>query len=522
MFNLISKFIRLNFFNLDLLKFIEQKDKLIKVDSNLDNSKPDSIRPNKFKLIKSDKSEEFSSRQKWLLKNRVSNLIECLKAENIFLEPEQALKIFCAADPNSNSSCTQWLIETYCRKGFVWKDICTGKESKVYNQIKLFNDYKSYGNCSEKNIYNYDNLLKLSQTIRSLVRKEKRFVRNQTWLAKKRLKLEKKQKTYMHTCVLVDQPKLKVIVPMNDQSAQWWGQGTRWCTSACENNWFDNYHKQAPLLISLFRDHMGKHRKLQLWINQHYLQWTDENDQSVKQTFVNANWITLKPVIMYILKNHGLFLKDIPDKFKTDEIAKIACEHTPQALAWVPYRLKTKELCLKAAQQNGLCLQNIPLTIFTKKIFFFDRLELNHLFKQAVIQNGLALQFVPKFFITDELCKQAVEKDGRALEFVPKKFKDINLCTIACQQNNNALNYVPKNIRNSKNFDFYRLVINHLIYLPKELRSQEIYKISNSKNKQSLNLNLFDKTEKNISYYRQEWKIKDIQKNFDNILIECN
>lgn len=42
---------------------------------------------------------------------------------------------------------------------------------------------------------------------------------------------------------------VRAIIPNNQAAACYYGQGTKWCTSARKNNMFDSYNEQAPLLI---------------------------------------------------------------------------------------------------------------------------------------------------------------------------------------------------------------------------------------------------------------------------------
>jgi len=49
-----------------------------------------------------------------------------------------------------------------------------------------------------------------------------------------------------------DFPDARVIVPLDEEAACYYGQGTRWCTAATEgNNYFQHYNRQGPLYIIL-------------------------------------------------------------------------------------------------------------------------------------------------------------------------------------------------------------------------------------------------------------------------------
>jgi hypothetical protein len=50
--------------------------------------------------------------------------------------------------------------------------------------------------------------------------------------------------------------------------------------------------------------------------------------------------------------------------------------------------------------------------------------EAREICEKAAKQNGYALEFVPCELRTQELCEKAVEQDGCALQFVPDELRD--------------------------------------------------------------------------------------------------
>ena len=71
-------------------------------------------------------------------------------------------------------------------------------------------------------------------------------------------------------------------IPRTELAAKWWGRGTRWCTAADQNNYFQSYDSKAPLLVMLWPDG----RKVQLQITPTHIQLMDEKDQSVEKDFI--------------------------------------------------------------------------------------------------------------------------------------------------------------------------------------------------------------------------------------------
>lgn len=64
---------------------------------------------------------------------------------------------------------------------------------------------------------------------------------------------------------LIDTPNFKVIVPKTEEASCLYGKGTKWCTSAAQNNKFDSYNSSGPLYI-IFANFGGKQRKFQLHV----------------------------------------------------------------------------------------------------------------------------------------------------------------------------------------------------------------------------------------------------------------
>ncbi len=50
----------------------------------------------------------------------------------------------------------------------------------------------------------------------------------------------------------------KIVIPKTKEAAIYFGRGTRWCTSADDDNYFSEYNKTGPLYIILFKNHPNK------------------------------------------------------------------------------------------------------------------------------------------------------------------------------------------------------------------------------------------------------------------------
>lgn len=72
---------------------------------------------------------------------------------------------------------------------------------------------------------------------------------------------------------------IRVIVPKDEASACYYGQGTRWCTAAKNNNMFKQYHKSGDMYIVIPKNPKHTGEKYQLHL--HTKQFMDEEDRPI-------------------------------------------------------------------------------------------------------------------------------------------------------------------------------------------------------------------------------------------------
>lgn len=438
----------------------------------------------------------FSARLKWLWNNRLENLINNLQIqEKITIKPLDVFQTFVAADPSENKSAVQWLIHVYSNQGFRWEDIKGGNISKVSETLKLFATYCNRLENVNKNIYTYKTLASLYAIVQPYVLAEQASIDKIIDPVGRELKRFQKKQALDQTYTLYDNNCVKMVIPLSQQAAQWWGQGTQWCTAAENNNMFDDYNKQAPLMILLFKDNLHNYRKLQLWINQYNFQWMDETDGQVSEEFIKQNWSKLEVAVAYcvmiknyliniptlfsneslcnlIVEKNGLNLQYVVESSRTKELSQIACEQTGLALQFVPEIFRKRKLCMIAIKQTGLALKHVP-----------ENLQTNDLFRLAVQQNGLALNFIPEHLRTEELCWTACKQTSNALQYVPYRFRSLNLCELSIKQNtirqknvhNIAFAWVPNKYKTKK---LCQLAVEYnglaLEYVPDKLKTPEL------------------------------------------------
>ena len=92
------------------------------------------------------------------------------------------------------------------------------------------------------------------------------------------------------------------------------------------------------------------------------------------------------------------WIREIPRRLKTHEMCEEAVWIEPRSLAFVPDRLKTEGLCIKAVRKNAYTLDCVNLK--TQKIC-----------NEAIHEKPATFFLVPDRFRKQELCEIAVEVD---------------------------------------------------------------------------------------------------------------
>ena len=382
----------------------------------------------------------------------------------------------------------RFLIEAFLNDKFLEEDLIGGLDSTVGQAISLFDKHKSKLPENMRSVYalNQETGEVLYQSPGDLWNSVKQY---QGELSGKELKKEEQEKIYRETEFVYkdEETGFQIVSPLTEESAKWWGKGTRWCTSADKNNMFWNYAEKAPLFILL----MPNGDKLQVWKNGNQIQFMDESDNDVTLDYIEQHWTILEPICLWLndikyipekyltlklcelaVKQNGMALQYVPEHLKTKELYELAVQQNGDALFYIPKELRTPDLCNMAISNNEHCLQYVP-----------DELITPELCKMIIQQNGDALQFIPEKYKNKELCKIAIEKDGMALEYIPKELRTKELCEIAVKNNGLTLYYIPENIITE---ELCKIAVKQneksLQCVPLELRTKELCELVVTKN----------------------------------------
>ena len=187
-----------------------------------------------------------------------------LDAEQEDLTAKQILHAIEQGDPTPNKEYVQWLAKCYANEGVKLEDIVSKGADwlKTYAQLKV-------KRLLPPNVANIMNL-KFAQLPDVVFDEE---------LVSKLQAAEDKTADKGKATTVFENGAVRIIVPHDETSACYYGQGTRWCTAAKSNNMYDNYARDGDLYILLPKQPKYDGEKYQL----HFAssQFMDEGDSPI-------------------------------------------------------------------------------------------------------------------------------------------------------------------------------------------------------------------------------------------------
>ena len=168
---------------------------------------------------------------------------------------ENVKKLFISADP-SNKKYLQWIIESYINDGIKKvEDLNSRVKPALEDFIILLNKKvlkKGTGWENETNIYNYCGLVGCKKGKFPQSGLEDLLSKYDEQLKKIHQQKEQKIKGGKEGKLIFQTKNLKIIQPLTEDAACYYGQGTKWCTAATQaENEFEEYNEQGPLYILL-------------------------------------------------------------------------------------------------------------------------------------------------------------------------------------------------------------------------------------------------------------------------------
>ncbi len=220
-------------------------------------------------------------------------------------------------DPTPNNQYTPWIAREYI-KGNIRRleDL-----SRIKNSLELYHKYKNTRQFKELFQYNvgFNDVMKLDASqVEGIAEKLDAFIAKDN---KKELDKGKAEEVYQDSDV-------RVISPLDEKAACYYGQGTRWCTAATQGeNYFKHYHNDGPLYIIIPKKPKYPGEKYQLHVYSE--QFMDEKDDPV-----GPSQLLRFPGFVKFLKFQEPSISDLlqfADPEVIDGINKIAAQ---QILEW--------------------------------------------------------------------------------------------------------------------------------------------------------------------------------------------
>jgi len=183
---------------------------------------------------------------------------------------DESLQLFISADPSANKKYLQWIIESYINDGIKKvEDLNSRVKPALEDFIILLNKKVLKKGTTkwenETNIYNYCGLVGCKKGKFTQSGLEDLLSNYAEILKKIHQQKEQKIKGREEGKLIFETEELKIIQPLTEEAACYYGQGTRWCTAATlAENVFKDYNEQGPLYILLPSEAKYPEEKYQL------------------------------------------------------------------------------------------------------------------------------------------------------------------------------------------------------------------------------------------------------------------
>jgi hypothetical protein len=192
---------------------------------------------------------------------------------------ERLVQEFESADPTANKEYTQWMIRSFINNpdDTRFEDYNRGGLLELFHRAKQRGVFKRPGHVNvgrgvDADINSYKTYSEFYHTMMDYYKDE----------LNKGLEDEESTERGQFREVY-DDDQVRVVQPLNQDAACYYGRGTMWCTASTRGtNYFDHYNRQGPLYILLPKRPRHEGEKFQ--IHPVSGQFKDENDDDVSLT----------------------------------------------------------------------------------------------------------------------------------------------------------------------------------------------------------------------------------------------
>jgi DNA-dependent RNA polymerase auxiliary subunit epsilon len=320
----------------------------------------------------------------------------------------QIIQKFINADPTPNKKYVQWMLRTYLNSGIRYLEDL----SRTNAALILFDKNKVRLPVEQRDI----NKIKSLSDLETLVEAFEKIKSG------KEIKKEISANIKSQTKMIYNGPEGKILVPLTQEASMFWGQGTKWCTAANKDNYFDNYNKNGHLYIILINN--GEKYQFHLYSEQ----LMDVRDAGI-------NFEEFNKTYPWVFKNI---------KF-TEEEQKLAVQKNGEAIQYIDN--PSEEVKKLAVKKNGWAIefidnpseeiQKLAVQQYGDAIQYID--NPSEEFKKLAVQNyGFAIRYIKN--PSEELQKLAVQKNGYAIRYIDNPSEEVK--KLAVQQDGYAIRYI--------------------------------------------------------------------------------
>lgn len=170
----------------------------------------------------------------------------------------------------------------------------------------------------------------------------------------------------------------------------------------------------------------------------------------------------LNDIFRYLIKeHHNNIFDNIPEHLLTQELCNIAVDINVNNIREIPKKFRTEELCnIVMAQYDDYELEDDDGFLISVP----NKYKTKEMCEKFVQLNGLELQGVPEVWRSKELCELAIKNNGHALGYVPDNLKTIENIILAVVYDGWNYSFVPSHIK----YDLIKYLIdnnmNNIIY----------------------------------------------------------
>ena len=382
---------------------------------------------------------------------------------------DEFLSRYRAADPSRTGTCTQWLVRRALDGRMPLEDLGKAKET-----LEAFLTYKRRLPVEARDLGQYESLGAVWKAVEP-------FVLEKRPTSTREEERRERDAARAESTILLEEEGWIVAIPETERAAKWWGRGTRWCTAAEQNNIYQSYATDGPLVVLVrpdgaklqfhaasgqFMDAADKYvdqKDIQSFVERFAndipglaaaIQMEAQSDEYRSRDF----WLAPSPIVLKgidqsalrsAVADFGTPLRRAKEAFSakarrkkahdatwedflTEDLTLAAVQRNPQQFKEIPNALRTQALA-DAAMRDPTMLQHIDPRLRTRDLCL------------AAARNcdSPMLQLVPKAIIDEEICLIAASSSGDNLGHVPRKFLTRAVCAAAVAQNPEALAWVP-------------------------------------------------------------------------------